>query len=767
MSDDDQQRREHEMNMFAFHAAGSNSLSSLGPTGSIAFSKPSAGASSSDASPNQDALVAAAAALEHSSTPNNIDGSSSNRTFSPTADLRPNPILPPPSPKEMTPSDSIPLFTEEVLLPRPLFFGGALPNRVRGVLPPSIFDTQTVRTFQPVWGNNVRAAKLAAHRRMHQNQRPSMVARASTAPPRISPPPPPIEENMMDATDSEGSLMLMVDNEHLQADTQETPFLSEKDRFSQWALMGGASSTLDASSTNAFVDGGGTFLHNPNNNSSGSGMNVRSSFQTLPGADSDDDSVIEDEQRTKVGASDNLSKAIALLSEETHAAHAEEPSQVLLSQVAPDASRPLTNYELTEGCVPMFGADDAPLPQEADLGIHQTREEQLRTAELKRSHELIEKFVPPNVFGPIACPNPALGPGDCQSWNSRVRTRTRSPPRPPRASSSKRDGKRRVMKQRFGWWNKPWNEEESATDRDGSTQRDDSVTSTAGGPDLSKQHQNLQAPPVQHTASAIQVVTPLEPTPEQLREDNLPLSRMHAATTMAQSLPFLSDRPASFRYLQIDTQAVLFPPIGGGQGIEPLFCSVAIYNVETVASTIGSSNSNSSSSSKSPTPDLQRSGRVTEALQFDYVANIDMAERCRPSLWPYGGGEGGCGTRCGVFPIPSNLNVANLYAILIVRKVVGDESDFDPYLKPGKSWSDLAKLQANAEKAAERYGQLTLPFAFGVAPLLQVFGVENPVVATSRAVQIPLFHFTTGERQIIDHIMYMLHPKYVCRVRTH
>lgn len=117
------------------------------------------------------------------------------------------------------------------------------------------------------------------------------------------------------------------------------------------------------------------------------------------------------------------------------------------------------------------------------------------------------------------------------------------------------------------------------------------------------------------------------------------------------------------------------------------------------------------------------------------------------------------GTRCGVFPIPSNLNVANLYAVLIVHKVVSDEADLDPYLKPGKPINDLERLRNSAAKNSSRRGDFVLPFAFGVAPLLQVFGTDNPTVASSRAVQIPLFHFSEGERQIIDHIMVMLFPR--------
>lgn len=115
---------------------------------------------------------------------------------------------------------------------------------------------------------------------------------------------------------------------------------------------------------------------------------------------------------------------------------------------------------------------------------------------------------------------------------------------------------------------------------------------------------------------------------------------------------------------------------------------------------------------------------------------------------------------CGVFPLPSNLNVSNLYAVLIVRKILSEDADFDPYLKPRKPLPELEKLKSNAEKACNRHGSFLLPFAFGVVPLLQVFGIDNPVIASSRAVQIPLFQFSDGERQIVDHIMVMLFPRY-------
>ena len=55
-----------------------------------------------------------------------------------------------------------------------------------------------------------------------------------------------------------------------------------------------------------------------------------------------------------------------------------------------------------------------------------------------------------------------------------------------------------------------------------------------------------------------------------------------------------------------------------------------------------------------------------------------------------------------------------------------------------------------------------MPFAFGVAPLLQVIGPNIPMVPTSRAVQIPLFKLVAGkgDQPIIDHINYKSWKKY-------
>lgn len=308
---------------------------------------------------------------------------------------------------------------------------------------------------------------------------------------------------------------------------------------------------------------------------------------------------------------------------------------------------------------------------------------------------------------------------------------------------------------RFGWWNKQKEEKEAPESGEDSND----LVSHNHAEELP-----LQLPPLDHSGLAPVIEAGLEPTPETLHKQNLPLSHLHPATSLAQALPFLSDRPPSYRYLQIDTQAVGFPNLGGE--IEPLFCSLAIYHVESVSHV-------NMDSSMAPVPDLQRCGKITETLNFDVVSDADIERRCAAALWPYGSEEGRVasqGTRCGVFPLPSNLSIHNLYAAIIINKVISEGTDFEAYLRAGKSASEdasrqdkinLESLRSRAEKASNQQGKFTMPFAFGVAPLLQVFGADVPLTPSSRAVQIPLFRFSSGmgERQIIDHIMVMLYPR--------
>ena len=216
-------------------------------------------------------------------------------------------------------------------------------------------------------------------------------------------------------------------------------------------------------------------------------------------------------------------------------------------------------------------------------------------------------------------------------------------------------------------------------------------------------------PPNQHSADTLLVNTGLKPSPTRLKEANAPLSKLHPATSVVSHLPFLSDRPPSWRHLQVDAKTIgfhpfhPFHPIHGE--IEPLFCTLSIYHVETNA----------------------------------------------PSY------------------TPSNLNIANLYVVLIIHKVLPvDPSAVEVYTSPTPSSKDAGKIfdldkyRSKAERASDGQGQFLTPFCFGVAPLLQVFRTEVPTtMASSRAVQIPLFHLLPGrgERPILDHIMVMLYPR--------
>lgn len=647
--------------------------------------------------------------------------------------------------------------------------------------------------------------------------------------------------------------------------------MSDQELFSQWsrrqspredaarATAGGTDTTTTvttaaSATTNATLSGNSSLSNLPghetfNPNGSVNFFNSSGTFMNIPQVeDSDDEEVVVSELKKKVGVNEHLNAALASLEAEeagpgttmgaatTAVAAIMEDSNDQLAQVplTADGGRPLSNHELMNGVAPLFGVDDTPLPTEADLGIHETREEQQRSREQRQCQAIIDNCCPQNIFGPLACPNPALHPDDNHSWNSLTApvTTTKPPssgiPRtisherfsnlsagsnhtdrmqrrhrsltPPRSLPQKSRGRasresnmganKQFSRPRIGWWTSQDAKEEPTKKK-----KSKSITSTtsSGPKDVLLAHMDsvvdvledegehedqdppIQLPPMEHAAKTPQIATKLEPSPAKLLEQNRPLSQLHPATTLAQTMPFLSDRPPSYRYLQIDTQAVGFPSIGE---IEPLFCTMAIYHVETVPLSASPRDS-----SLAPTPDLARCGKVTETLTFDVVSDAEIEERCRGALWPYQTqkGEDGQfqGSRCGVFPLASNLSIHNLYAILMVHKVVSETNDFDVYVRPQRSNSmnsassgnsneskskgslDIDQLRSKAEKASSRHGNFIMPFAFGVAPLLQVFGADVPTVPSSRAVQIPLFQFVAGQgdRQIIDHIMLMLYPR--------
>ena len=429
------------------------------------------------------------------------------------------------------------------------------------------------------------------------------------------------------------------------------------------------------------------------------------------------------------------------------------------------------NLELTDGRVPLYGCDDASLPTGDDLGIFDTTEGQQRSLKCRQSEEIVAKAVP-NIFGSILCPSPCAGPDDSLTWNSRQKSHQEitSPsleeksdelalPRvanssilrlqrslvssvkdfPPNKAHPKITSTIKKKSEsgsysdpaRIGWWN--------VLDKfDQRTQRNSS--------NPLKQAEQMSLSP--NIPPSFDIKTNLNPSIEELREQNRSFSELHPATDKAYSLPYLSDRPPSTRYLQIDTQKVGFSSLGQ---IEPIFCSMCIWHVEINPITKIKSNAKF----VAPQPNLNRCGQITETLHFDVVDDIEVEQNYKEALWPTMSfhSESGnintpsnvpsnhClqGSRCGVFPISSNYKISNLWAVLIVHKVLSEDSDTEIYLRKNvrskeENYSvQKDKLRSKVGKISRRLGRFLMPFAFGIIPLVQVIGTECPQSPQNRA----------------------------------
>ncbi len=527
---------------------------------------------------------------------------------------------------------------------------------------------------------------------------------------------------------------------------------------------------------------------------------------------SDNDFIEAAEERKTVGLNDNMSAAVAMLAGSDGVDDDDDDADVYRSIGAPvflaagggsmasnKYGRPYSNLELTNGCTPLYGCDDPALPHESDLGIIETKEDEKRGAERRRQQHMIGQFASPGIMPHIACPTQCLDADDSTSWNARF-TDSQS-------GYSRSDGNTMVISldgqvptgtdtgntpqqksplyevSRLAWWNFPDVFNETGKDRSKTSR-----TQTSGrgyGP-------TSELSPALDNPIPLDVQTNLWPPLKDLRENNISCNRSHSATSTARFLPHLSDRPPSVRHLQIDTTAVGFPSLGGE--IEPFFCQLAIFHFEMTAERVpGSSvrhdsdSVSTSASSHAPSPNMERCGQVTEFLNFDIVQDPTVIKNCKHALWPYTKesdihgwraaseddttNEATCttthseGTSCGLFPLGSDLSISNLYAVIIVNKVIVEHAiEMSPYYKPGRETAqegiDLETLRSSAAKSCSKYGQILMPFAFGVVPLKHILGDESPKAPVSRAVQIPLFKYDVerGSQSIFDHILRMLHP---------
>jgi hypothetical protein len=141
------------------------------------------------------------------------------------------------------------------------------------------------------------------------------------------------------------------------------------------------------------------------------------------------------ELRKQIGINDNLSRALESLSRtEGSDSKRDRDSSTSFGPVdgaetAAEAmnsltehvkdGRPLSNLEITGGKVPLYGCDDEPLPTFIDLKIPETKEDQIRSYEQYESEEVISSQAVPNVFGSLVCPSHSSGPNDNKSWFKR------------------------------------------------------------------------------------------------------------------------------------------------------------------------------------------------------------------------------------------------------------------------------------------------------------------------------------------------------------
>ena len=528
---------------------------------------------------------------------------------------------------------------------------------------------------------------------------------------------------------------------------------------------------------------------------------------------SDNDFVEAAEERKTVGLNDNMSAAVAMLAGSSGVDDDDDDADVYRgigapvflaagggSMAANKYGRPYSNLELTNGCTPLYGCDDPALPHESDLGIFETKEDEKRNTDRRREQHMIGQFASPGIMPHIACPTQCLDADDSTYWNARFSENESGycksggntmvisldghlPPGPD-ADNTPQPKSPLYEVSRIAWWNLPEGFDETGKARSKKSRASTSGRGSAPTPELF---------PALDDPIPLDVQTNLWPPLKVLRENNISCNRSHSATSTARFLPHLSDRPPSLRHLQIDTTAVGFPSLGGE--IEPFFCQLAIFHFEMSAERIPGSSAridsdsvSTSASSHSPSPNMERCGQVTEFLNFDIVQDPTVIKNCKNALWPYSEGfdiEGpsnsspvdivdvaNCtrqseGTSCGLFPISSVLSISNLYAVIIVNKVVAEHaSEMYPYYKPSRRDSahegiDLETLRTSASKSCNKYGKILMPFAFGVVPLKHIIGDDSPKAPVSRAVQIPLFKFDVerGSQSIFDHILLMLHPR--------
>jgi hypothetical protein len=839
---EEEHRRHREMNMFAVYANADlteydswdtyssqkrNNSSTKASSGTFVLGKQGSktqngGHTSSDSSSNKN-LSAALASLTYDGdsldTKDRSDSSQTNSTHSF------------PSNNQRKPKHSEP-YTACVLAQKPLFFGNLIPETVKktmenelcSALEPSKWNNclrnaietfsyngaldrnqmlSYVKLYEPVWGNESRlkredriakgykdqTSKNGLSRNAEQDL-PASIGRSSTKDLN--------KDGISDLVETQNTERRRVEK-YKKVDTSDS--IGESD-IKQNVLE----QESDDLSSNLFLQYarggaiGGTLISVPETRVLSSDPN--GSFE-------------DNELKKEVGLNDNLKKALESLSISSTnmsisvAEAGEAAADEMGMKVSVKDGRPLSNYEITQGKVPLYACDDEPIPSLPDLGKFETREDQQSFHKRCEDQEIIASQTVPNIFGNLICPSPALGPQDNQSWLKRddndevldnpahqldfsqldqnngshrkstsLDTRTMSLPKktsyipsplpPPPTKRLLPMHHTLPLPNRY--------DIESTTssfmsENDGENQR--AITFTRKGwwnslsakiksskrrkhkPDsLTNTGRFLQRPwrELKRHQDYSSIICPQS---ESLIELNRPLSELHPAVEEVKHLPLLSDRCPSTRYVQIDTQIVGFPSIGE---IEPLFCSMSLWHVQA----------NSDNRFEQNIADWSKCGKITESLKFDMVNKPEIEELYKRSLYFPSQVEGSHSldlrsTRCGIFPILGSYETSNVHAVLLVHKVLGDDVDLDTYWNlDSASSSDHKQFDSSKvrERALKRSWHFLTPFAFGVVPLVQIISSDAPTSPTSRACQIPLFRYHAGDdpNQIVNHILAINYP---------
>ena len=478
-----------------------------------------------------------------------------------------------------------------------------------------------------------------------------------------------------------------------------------------------------------------------------------------------------------VGANDNITKALSSLEPESSSTHRGSSfsgdgnageAAVLAAEawkMPSEDGRPLTNLELTGGLVPLYACEDSALPSAADLGLYdyEGSDDQVKYMVQTRAQEFIQSHSVPDVFGMIACP-PCSHPDDSERndrlhsslsfeannddddnpWPITTSLKLKSVPSSEATASSHQFVHHHQSIPSSEGIENLTTTENSATTRGWWNTLDDTLTKD------SPTHDSNSPPLILCPDKSHRMRTSVGPSPSELMKNNRSLSELHPATSILKSMPLLSDRNPLTRFIQIDIEAVTFPMIGE---IEPFFCSLSLWDM-----------------------DAAKSIQITESFHFDFVTDKNIEQLWSSILNPYSGRKdkgtrhfSDHGSRCGLFPIPSSLNFSSLYAILLVRRALSNDdellslyADDAPKKKLFRLKSEsprVDKIEVWREKAynkAAKYSHIQSPFAFGILPLAEAVGSENPSAATRRSLEMPLFYAGTSDMSQLLHSYFSL-----------